>query len=454
MMVLPFLVGWLTFSGTHATGRDDPAAPSPGAAPSQVSVPPGPATQPGHSEPPPPPPPAADSRAGAEAADVTVPAELPTLLDLAGVDSSLPPSGVDHDLRVLRPRTVLRAELDALERLTGLRLGVAHTVLFQAATGGQGQRLAGGGDVDLLLSWSVLGEGTPNIGRLAAAGEYRYQIGSQPPSELGPQLGTLVGTTDGFGEQPFVLKECYWEQRLDDGRINLRFGRMNPSNLFGGHRFQNSSTFFLNKALSGNPVVAYPQPGLGATLHYRPTPWLSIGGGVADADGSLTSSHFSGFFTEGRFLEFVEASLTPSWEGLGQGHFRLSLWRKDEERVTGAPQDRGIVISCDQDLGESVTVFARYGSSDGDATAVEHSVAGGVGIRDTLMKGGLTGVGAALSVPNDHALPDEKVIEVFQRVPVTNLSDFTLGVQVIVDPSGAPGDRVIGVLSVRMRVAF
>lgn len=446
MLVLPLLAGSLVLGSVRAADPDPAGAPPAVAAPAEGD-PLRPAAE--GLEPAP-----AEPAAGADGeAPPTLP-EAATQTDSVDENSSLPPSGVDHDLRVLKPRTVLHSQLDELERRTGLRVGVAHTWLFQAATGGDGRKLAGGGDVDLLLRWNAIGEGTPTTGRLSVAGEYRYQIGSLAPGELGEEIGTLLGTADGFGEQPIVLKECYWEQRFDDGLVTLRVGRMNPRNLFGGHCFQNSSTFFLNKALSSNPVVAYPEPGLGATLHVRPTSWLSIGGGVADADGSLTSVHFDGFFNEGRFLEFVEASLIPSWEGLGQGHFRLSLWRKDAERLDSSPQDRGYVVSCDQDLGEYVTVFGRYGYSKGDATEVEHSVTGGVGIRDTIVPGGLTGLGGGWSTPNDHSLKDEKVIEVFQRVPVTELSDLTLGVQVIVDPSHSPTDRVIGVFSVRLRVAF
>ncbi len=457
MDVLPLLIGWLVLTASQAAGRAEPVIPPSGVDQSQAG--PRPATN-EQAEPPEPAPaldPAAatDPAAEAEATDSSVPADPAPMVGLAEEETSLPPSGVDHDLRGRRLRTVLHSRMAELERLTGLRVGVAQTLLFQAATGGEGgRRVAAGGDVDLLLRWSVLGQGTQNIGRLKIAGEYRYQIGSRPPDELGPEIGTLLGTTDGFGEQPFVLKQLYWEQRLDDGRINLRFGRMNPRDLFGGHRFQNSSEFFLNKALSSNPVVAYPQPGLGATLHYRPRPWLSIGGGVADADGSLTSAHFVGFFTERRFMEFFEASVSPFREGLGQGHFRLSLWRKDAERNEKTPKDRGIVISCDQDLGESVTAFARYGYSEGGATAVTHSVTAGVGVRDLLMEGSLTGIGAGWSVPADQTLSDEKVIECFQRVPVTDVADLTLGVQVIFDPSQATDDRVVGVLSVRLRMTF
>jgi hypothetical protein len=51
------------------------------------------------------------------------------------------------------------------------------------------------------------------------------------------------------------------------------------------------------------------------------------------------------------------------------------------------------------------------------------SVAAGVGVRDLLMEGSLTGIGAGWSVPGDQTRWDENVIECFQRVPVTDLAD-------------------------------
>ncbi len=110
-----------------------------------------------------------------------------------------------------RPLKWLVDRANDLESATGLRLGLAHTMLFQQASGGPGFRNAAGGDLDLLARWELIGRGTKNVGTLVFAAEHRYQIGSHPPSTLGPEIGTLLGTTNGFNERTMTVKEAYSE---------------------------------------------------------------------------------------------------------------------------------------------------------------------------------------------------------------------------------------------------
>lgn len=51
-------------------------------------------------------------------------------------------------------------------------------------------------------------------------------------------------------------------------------------------------------------------------------------------------------------------------------------------------------------------------------------------------------------------LPDEKVLEVFHRMQLTGRTQFTVGMQLIIDPSHAPGVSALGVFSARLRVTF
>jgi hypothetical protein len=365
-----------------------------------------------------------------------------------------PPTTISEELSAIRPGVLLKREFDKFAAETNIRLGIANTFLFQQASGGPGNRSAAAGDLDLLAKWTAVGAGTPDTGILAFAAEYRYQIGSQPPSALGGQIGTLTPTTNGFSERPMVVKELYWDQRLFDDHFRFALGRIDPENLFGGHRLQSANTFFLNKAFSGNPSVAYPGQGLAGAAQLKPTEWFFLTAGITDANGKATVGNFRGFFDDHEFLYFTEAGFTPTIEGLGTGRYRLSLWHIDSREDANKPSDEGFTISCDQDLGERFIVFLRYGHAEGDVTGITDSIQGGVGFKGVFGKENMLGLAAAWSRPTNGDLRDEKVVEVFQRFQVTETAQITAGVEVIFDPSNAPDDDVLGVFSARLRLSF
>ncbi len=365
-----------------------------------------------------------------------------------------PPTTAEQELAAIRPGVALKRKFDEFAAKTNIRFGMAHTMLLQQATGGPGHRTAASGDLDFLAKWTAIGAGTKDTGVFYGSVEYRYQIGDLPPSELGKQIGTLLPTTNGFGERPFVIKELYWDQRLFDERFRYALGRIDPENLFGGHRLQSANTYFFNKAFSSNPTVAYPGPGVAMAALIKPVEWAYIDGGLTDANGKANAAGIDTFFEDKEFLTFAEAGLTPTFEDLGSGRYRLAVWHIDARENDNKPSDSGFTISMDQDLGPSVIVFARYGHADGDVTGVTNSAQAGVGVKGVLGEENMFGIAAAWSEPYQEGLRDEKVVEFFQRFQVTETIQFTAGVETIFDPSNKPDDDVLGVFSARLRFSF
>lgn len=369
-------------------------------------------------------------------------------------DDPLPPTGAEEELQLIRPGIALKREFDKLAEQTNFRFGMAHTMLLQQASAGPGDRTAASGDLDLLAKWTAIGAGTKDTGILVGSTEYRYQIGSLPPSALGGQIGTLIPTTNGFSERPFIVKELYWDQRLFDDHFRYGIGRIDPENLFGGHRLQSANLYFLNKACSSNPTVAYPGSGVAAALQVKPTDWLYVSARLTDANGKATAAGIDTFFQNNVYLTFAETGFTPKIEGMGNGRYRLALWHVDARDNDNKPSDAGFTLSLDQDFGPSLIAFARYGHADGDLTGVKNSVQGGVGIKDVLGKENMFGIACAWSEPSADAKRNEKVLEVFQRFQITETIQFMIGVETIFDPSNAPDDDVLGVFSARLRFSF
>ncbi|MCC6678292.1 MAG: carbohydrate porin [Phycisphaerales bacterium] len=396
-----------------------------------------------HAQPTPQPTPAPEPTARHSLAPPDIPADDPR-----------PPTGIEEELEQIRPGLAIKRKFDDFAERTNLRLGIANTYLFQQATAGPGRRTAASGDLDLLAKWTAIGAGTKDTGLLAASAEYRYQIGDQPPSELGGQIGTLIPTTNSFSERPVVIKEVYWDQRLFEDRFRFALGRIDPENLFGGHRLQSANTYFLYKAFSGNPVIAYPGPGIAAAAQVKPVPWFYLTGGITDANGKATIGNFEGFFEDHEYLLFSETGITPTIDGVGEGRYRLAVWHIDEREDAQKPSDAGFTLSFDQDIRDSLTAFTRYSHADGDVTNITDSIQAGVAIKHVLGDDNILGLAAAWSRPKDGADRDEKALEVFQRFQLTETTQFTVGAEVIFDPSNAPGDDVLGVFSARIRFSF
>lgn len=328
-------------------------------------------------------------------------------------------------------------------------------MLFQQASGGPGQRSGGAGDIDFMSAWTLLGRDTANTGTLILTGEYRFQIGEQPPAFLGRELGTLTNVTSAFNDRGWVVRDAYWLQRLFDGKLRFIIGRGDISDFIGGMRMQNVNNSFLNRAFSGNAAVAYPAGhGPAAGLSFVPNDLFYVTGGIQNGYSTSTTMGLN-TLGDGDFFYGIEAGITPNFEGLGRGRYRVMYWYMDNRPLLALPSDQGISIIADQDIGDRWMAFARYGHSDATLTNIQNMGQIGVGVRGLLgSPDDFTGLGASYADPPGPGARAEKVVEVFHRWQLTMRTQFTIGAQLIVDPSNAPNDDALGVFSARFRFDF
>ncbi|MFO0875684.1 MAG: carbohydrate porin [Phycisphaerales bacterium] len=346
--------------------------------------------------------------------------------------------------------------LNELHAQTGLRLGFAYTTLFQQAGGGPGDRNGFAGDVDLMSSWTLLGRGTKDTGTFVFTGENRFRQSTQPPSALGGVLGTLTNTTGGFNDRGWVVRDGFWLQRLFEDHVRLLVGRADPSDYVGGHRMQSINNSFLNRAFSANASVAYPSGHVPtAGISVLPNDLCYVTFGAANGYGTSNTINVDSL-KYGDFFWFGEFGLTPKIDGLGQGRYRVLLWRMDAREEINLPQDQGISVILEQDFGDQFLAFARYSYSDADLTNIQNAVQGGVGYRGLLgSPDNLTGFAGSYAQPPSGGGRDETVFEIFQRWQLTRQTQFTLGAQLILNPSNSPTNAdAVGVFEARLRVAF
>lgn len=394
--------------------------------------------------------------AAAAAGPALAPAPAPESVDRDLADAAARPAGILK----YGPVSILDPLWRAMNEETGkfgLRLGLAYTAVYQAATGGSGQRDAAGGDLDLFGDWRLLGEADADErGALYFAAENRHDLGTGiAPAALGGQVGSLWGTTNGFGEQSLALKELYWQQHFGGERLILRLGKLDAENYYNSNYWQSDSKYFLNQAFSSFPVRAFPSNGLGMNLTAKPADDWYVSAGFQDAQGKKTEAGFDTFFGDFNLFGAAEIGFTPTIAGVGRGTYRLTAWYRDAGDSTGKPHDAGLVVSIDQRVGEHLIPFVRAGIGQGNVNGIEAMIAAGAGWEGKLITDAdVLGIAAAWGQPEGAGLDDQFVAELFYRLQVSPDNQLTLGYQLVVNPSFEPDDEVVGVFEVRWRVSM
>ncbi|HMO64904.1 MAG TPA: carbohydrate porin [Verrucomicrobiota bacterium] len=346
-------------------------------------------------------------------------------------------------------------QTDALEDKTGLRFGVAYTMVFQQATEGDGDLYGGSGDLDLMASWTFLGRGSENTGRLVAGTEYRHRIGSQPASALFRETGALLSHTGGFNDRYWAVRDVYWAQRLFDGQLRFLIGRGAASEFPGSQSPRGINAFFSNRHFSANNTAPYPDFTMMTGVSVRPRGDLFYATvGAANAYGNATHNNLD-TLEEGEFFGELEVGITPEIPGLGRSRFALAPWYMPARTLDGTPEDWGLAFIAEQRFGDHLRAFARYGWADEALTNIRHSFqVGGGWDRPFGTRNDLLGVAFGWADGKAETSRDEKVVEFFYRWQVTRHSQLTGGFQAVFDPGNSSTRDSLGVVTGRWRVAF
>jgi hypothetical protein len=348
---------------------------------------------------------------------------------------------------------------DRLEEAARLRFGLAYTLSFQAATSGPADRSGGEGDFDLFGSWRLIGkEGGPDTGTLNLNAQHIHLLGETAPANLAENIGALWGTSDGIGSsESFPITQLYYEQHLFDDRLLAIVGKIETTNYVNTNRFADDTQYFMNRAFSSNPALNYPGAGLGAVLAWQVTESWYIGGCIADANGDETESGF-GTIGDGEFFTAIEAGCTLDLDGLGEGTYRLTLWHSDAAHSADLPEDHGLALSIDQEIGRGIVPFFRATWSDADATGIPALVAGGIGIEGPFGRDeDVFGLGLSWGASSEHEVDDQLAAEAFYRLQLAPNIQWTLGAQVIfnaIDPESGASGETVGIVELRVRITF
>lgn len=332
----------------------------------------------------------------------------------------------------------------------GLEWALSYTAIGQLTSGGFDANAAAEATTNFFALWKPIRD--PNGIDGAGIGfqvENRTNYTSDTFVDMTAELGTLWSPNDSTSDDYCQIKQLWVGHRLAEGKITYIIGKLDPGGYINKNRFAGSgNTQYFAQPFAKNPARAFPDNGLGATIRIAPADWIHMDAVVSDGDANSNHNPFS---TLGDHW-FVAGELVfhPKFEGLGEGNYRLLLWNRESELGNSF----GYSLSLDQNLGEKLGVFFRYGGNDGDLSAIEHIAAAGVSFLSPFDRpDDQAGIAVAWTGPSDSSLRDEYSAEVYYRMQLTEGIEFSLSAQIIVDPSASDRDME-GVYGMRMRVLY
>ena len=359
------------------------------------------------------------------------------------------------------PNEPLKPWFDAKRRWNdkyGLKLNFSYQTLAMRSNNTTGADEAAAGRGEINGSWTLVGRGTQNAGRLTFRIENRTKFGTPVvPQTLGNEFGsgTIVGT--GFSDFGFNISELAWRQSAMSGRLMFVFGKISAAGWYGGHLLSSPKRAFQNTAFLGSNTRAFPGRGFGGGVGYRISNNYLVSAGVHDANAKTSQSPFDTIGQE-EFLYNVEFRWLPNgMDNARWDQVRLHFWHQDEKKSKGTPAGSGVNLVASHRINDRYLPFFIAGLSDGNASTFERDFAVGLGIgfdttaakaRDTL------GIGLAWGEPSNSAFQDQITGELFYRFQLLDNFAITPSIQWINNPTFNPSETNVTVVGLRMRVTF
>jgi len=204
-------------------------------------------------------------------------------------------------------------------------------------------------------------------------GEVFFHIEAGAGDGLGDEfegLGSVFGVNADAGDNgaSLELTEAWYEHEFFDERLRVTFGKVDLTSYLDANEVANDETTqFLAPAFVNNPMVEFPENGLGVRVTGSPVEWFSITLGWQEADGDWEDI-FDRSFGMG------EVGFHPSFGELN-GNYRFYGWvnggdhTRWDDRLLGLEGDDhgwGVGLSFDQQVASWLTIFARAGYQDED----------------------------------------------------------------------------------------
>jgi carbohydrate-selective porin OprB len=282
---------------------------------------------------------------------------------------------------------------------------------------------------------------------------------------LDGDLPTLSGfNADADSDSSVRLMELWYQQTWSGDHLRLRVGKVDLTTDFDTNAVANCETEqFLSGGFVNNLAVEFPDDnGPGAMLWVTPNERWALGLGVADADADG-----EGLFAD--LFSMVEVGYKPQIGGR-QGSYRLYGWLNhgDHEDLTdptrSTESNRGFGLSCDQEVGRNLTLFARGGWQRDRVSVVQCAWSAGLQYTGRIcgregdalgLAYGVAVLGDAWRASEELANPgDEHHLELYYRRQVNERLSVSPDLQWVRNANGDRDNGQVWSFGVRTQLCF
>jgi len=376
----------------------------------------------------------------------------------------------------------LREQARQIETVSGISVGASMTMMAQhadaAAAGAEKNQFNYRGDISVTLPGGEIGDAE---GRLFT----HFRLGQGAGLGLGPTLTGGVNSTSFQHSDPddtaATLAQAWYQLHvpLDGSRetakshLEVNFGKIDPFVFFDQNRLaDDESEGFVNNVFVHNPLLdsggdagvdAYGfSPGARLAYH-RDTAgqgWWRASLGVF---GSGPGASFNGSFDKPFVIGQLE--LTRQILPGRDGGYRLYAWSNGRASDLAGAEEKhaGWGLSLDQQLGDHLAVFGRYGQSSKGQVSFDRALTLGGQLAGTgwgreddrlgLAFGWLR-TSAEYQAANPGFSGAEKQAELFYVWQANKQFHLSPSVQWISRPGGDPAAKSISVLGLRAKVSY
>lgn len=268
--------------------------------------------------------------------------------------------------------------LDQTAEKLRLEAALSYDALAMGALNDAQEWGAASGDLSLSIRWQVLRRERGLPLTLAARVRERHAIGGRSPTELRRETNALWGYADGFTGAGFEVPEFYFEERLFQERLLLRYGQMAPDDLLDDHRLRSAKRSFLNQAFASSPAVGFPGAGLGWAARWTSPRGWDLTATLSNLESSNVDERADWSLNADALFAGLQLGMDYEGRSGHAGRLQVLLWNGDGLPAEGLTASRGASVTWQQALDRRTRAFLRYAWSDGDLAPAAHLFAAGV----------------------------------------------------------------------------
>jgi porin len=352
---------------------------------------------------------------------------------------------------------------------TDIKFGTAVNTLLQ----GLSDEIPGTDDFGMATflsfvgTWDGFHKGCPHQGEVTFGLEGRWDWGTTPPTDLGPNsLGSLGFTANPFGAYTptFLVRNLFWRQGSREAGWMYRVGRVTPDQFLNTSRHITPLTSYLPIAGTGGFAMGLPDSGLGMFAGLFVNDRVNVAGVVSDSNADRFDF---GDIDEGDLFTALEFQVKVFPVTEKAGYSKVTFWHNDGTKFGNAingstgKEGWGVFVKHEQELtcdGRMIAI-GRWGKNHNESALYDQQAAAHLVLYDPLNSGNyqddlfnadLLGVAYNWVQPS-AADRDESNVELFYRFPLFPHVDTTLSYQMIFNPALDPSNDFGSAFSFRFR---